>query len=301
MSGKQPIENAIYALVAEYAFTSEDRTEKHIAQTTLAHLSEIDTMTVEKMAELCGVSESTFLRFCRKIGYSSFTDFKVRLSNTLQKYLFINTPFSTKDQHSEDNFFTNTKAILNADIDRLEQLLDTDVCKEIVHQFSKAKKVYIFDIFYSTVRFALHGDLAVTGKDVVFLRPSSDIGKILKNDKSGTSMAFMVYDGQSRTKDILSAIAICRQNKIPSAVMSCALPFINQELCDYVLFTGKAESAISSVVVHDLVFQYLSMLYAFFISSSSTQRLLPCKRLSQLSKQVNESATASISSTWFLP
>jgi len=264
MSTSQTIENAIYALVAEYAFTDEDRTEKQIAQVTLANLTKIPSMTVEKMEELCSVSESTYLRFCRKIGYSSFTEFKIRLTETLQKYLFVNTPFSTKEPVGENNFFDQSKMIINQDIDRLSQAIDISVCKNIVRQMSQAKRIYIFDLFYSTVRFALHADLAVTGKEVIFLRPSSDIALTLSKDKSCSSMAFMVYDGTPRTADILSAITICSRNKIPTAIITYTQPFFNDHLCDSILYTGKAESAISSVVVHDLTFQYLSTLYRQF-------------------------------------
>ena len=261
MSNVHQIENPIYALVAEYSFIGDNRIEKQIARITLANISRISSMTVEKMADLCGVSESTYLRFCRKIGYSSFTEFKIRITDTLQKYLFVNTPFSEKENFSEDNFFIQSRAIINHDIDLLEQHLDRAVCKNIVQLMAQSSKIYVIDLFYSTVRFALHSDLSVTGKEVVFLRPSSELIKIFEHNSGEKSMAFMVYDGQSRTKDIPEVLPVCRAKKITTAIMSCVSHFPGDQLCDELLFIGKAESAVSSVTIHDLTFQYLSTLY----------------------------------------
>ena len=44
-------------------------------------------------------------------------------------------------------------------------------------------------------------------------------------------------------------------------VMSCEEHFYNEELCDEILVIGKASSAVSSIMLHDLTFQYLSAIY----------------------------------------
>ena len=99
----QTTENPIYALVAGSMFSGETHLDKHLAQVTLKYISNFNSMTVERMAELCQVSVSTYLRFCKKLGYSSFTEFRVRIVDALGKYKFLNTPFSLLFVHNSAN------------------------------------------------------------------------------------------------------------------------------------------------------------------------------------------------------
>ncbi|WP_346697828.1 hypothetical protein, partial [Catenibacillus scindens] len=75
------------------------------------------------------------------------------------------------------------------------------------------------------------------------------------------SLIFFVYDGTSRTLDITPAIASCKKYGCHISIMTCQEHFPHDDLCDDIIVTGKASSAVSSIMIHDLVFQYLSTLY----------------------------------------
>lgn len=75
------------------------------------------------------------------------------------------------------------------------------------------------------------------------------------------SLVFFVYDGTSRTLDIPPAIVLCKKYNCHISVMTCQKHFVHEELCDEILVTGSASSAVSSMMIHDLVFQFLSTLY----------------------------------------
>ena len=53
----------------------------------------------------------------------------------------------------------------------LEDLLDRAACVRAAKEFEKSRRIFIVDLFYSTVRFALHSDLAVAGEKCFYDPP----------------------------------------------------------------------------------------------------------------------------------
>ncbi len=254
-------DNPIFALAAEYTFINDSHIEKRIAQITLENIADFKSMTVERISELCQVSVSTYLRFCRKIGYASFTEFKVRMIDALSKYTYLNTPFSRGENYTSQNFFEQYKRIINDDYEMLEDLLDRAACVRAAKEFEKSRRIFIVDLFYSTVRFALHSDLAVTGKSVSMIHPGGCMEAMRQEGIDKNCLVFFVYDGSTRTYDVCPALKACKKMGCKIIVMSCEEHFYNEELCDEILVIGKASSAVSSIMLHDLTFQYLSAIY----------------------------------------
>ncbi len=260
MNFNQNAENAIMVLVASYIFTNDSHIEKTIAQRTLEHVSEIPNLTVEQLAALCGVSVSSYLRYCRSIGYASFTQFKLRITETLKKYLYIGaTP--VKDNLTEENFYEWHRSSINNDFDRFEKLMDTQTCYKVVDAMDRARNIYMIDLLYSTVRFGLHGDLSVMGKKVTFMLPDDDLSKVFKKELNKDGLVLIFNDGTSRTQGICSIIPFCKQMGAHVVVISGEDRFNHQSECDEALFIGSATSSVSSIMTHDLALQYLSTLY----------------------------------------
>lgn len=260
MNFNQNSENAIMVLVASYIFTNEPHIEKKIAQLTLEHVSEIPGLTVEQIAALCGVSVSSYLRYCRSIGYASFTQFKMRITETLKKYLYIGaTPVN--EYLTEENFYERHRLSINNDFDRMERLLDPPTCHRVVDLMAGVHKIFMVDLMYSTVRFGLHGDLCVTGKNVSFLQPDDDLPELFKKELNKDSLVFIVNDGTARTQGICSIIPLCKALGACVVVLTCEPHFLHDTECDEILVIGSATTAVSAIMTHDLALQYLSTVY----------------------------------------
>ncbi|MFQ7058378.1 MAG: MurR/RpiR family transcriptional regulator [Turicibacter sanguinis] len=48
-----------------------------------SHRESVMYLSITELAELIGVGEATILRFCRKIGYKGYQDFKLVIKNLL--------------------------------------------------------------------------------------------------------------------------------------------------------------------------------------------------------------------------
>ena len=60
-------------------YASLTTSEKIIADYFLAHREEVETSAVKDLAEKCGVSAATIVRFSRSLGYSGFPALKMDL------------------------------------------------------------------------------------------------------------------------------------------------------------------------------------------------------------------------------
>lgn len=256
-------ENVVAVLVGCYTFLGESDINKRIAQMTLKNVSRIPEMSVEEIAGECGVSVSSYLRFCKEIGYRSFTDFKLRLSSSLKKYLYMgSTPIA--EYFTPDNFFDLYKEFVYQDFEKLEKLMDPEVCRQAVESLDQAENIYMVDLFYSTIRFALQGDLAVAGKCVTMEAPSDALIERFKAGLPEKSLVLLFLDGTYRTENMCLTIPELKKMNVHVTAISCNKHFKHWEECDEIIHTGPGSSPISSMMIHDLAIHYLSILYRHF-------------------------------------
>ena len=250
----------IIALAAEYNFMKDNTSEKVIAQTVLAHISEIPHMTLEEAAACCNVSVSTFLRFCRSIGYSSYGAFKMKMSEAITNYNYRNAPFSQHILYNSDTYFDAAAATITDAITHLKEVLDISSCKRLAEKIYEKKKIYLHDAMYSSVRLSLQSDLAVTGKIVTFSPNNVQQSKDARlADKD--SLYLLNYDGSQRSSEVPKTLRAAREKEAFTAVISHTRIFPGSEYCDILLEIGKGNSLISDFMLHDMVYQYLSVIY----------------------------------------
>ncbi|MFN2233030.1 MAG: MurR/RpiR family transcriptional regulator [Anaerolineales bacterium] len=79
-------------------YNSLPSSEKKVADFVLNHYQETIRMTLADVADECGVSDATVLRFCRSIGYHRWLEFKIDLTQALP-----NAPEQILDEVNEDD------------------------------------------------------------------------------------------------------------------------------------------------------------------------------------------------------
>ena len=67
---------AAYRLINLRNNSQSDSIETHITEVLLKHINEIDSMSIEQVAQLCGVSKSTLSKFVKKIGFDDYKEFR---------------------------------------------------------------------------------------------------------------------------------------------------------------------------------------------------------------------------------
>ena len=102
-----------------YTFTAA---EKKLADYILSAQDCISRMSISELANVCSVADATVSRFCRRLGYKSYPDFKIAIANAFAHRLEDN-PLSGEITR-EDSLETISQKLLNANTTAMVQTLE---------------------------------------------------------------------------------------------------------------------------------------------------------------------------------
>lgn len=154
--------------------------EQQLADYILQNYEAVVPMTTAELAENAGVVKSVIVRFCRDLGFSGFTEFKLMLSRELARNEQFNfTPYISKHDSTE----TIIGKIFSSNIKTLHDTLggiNHDIFANAVDALKKANNIYVYGIGTSAgiasdfqYRLTETGRTALFFSDIVSMRVSS--------------------------------------------------------------------------------------------------------------------------------
>lgn len=99
-----------------YTFTAS---EKKLADYILSAQNSISRMSISELASACAVADATVSRFCRRLGYKGYPDFKIAIANASVGRLEDN-PLSGEITQ-EDDLEAISRKLLNASVTAMDQ------------------------------------------------------------------------------------------------------------------------------------------------------------------------------------
>lgn len=119
------------------------KSERKIANFVLSHYEQFLNYNISELADNVGVSDATVVRFCRKLGYKGYQDFKVNAAkDVLPKEKHFNPTLKKGDDNS-----TICKKIFASEISVLNRTLaglNMEEMEQAADLISNAKKVIFF-------------------------------------------------------------------------------------------------------------------------------------------------------------
>ena len=116
--------------------------EKKCADYVASHRTE--TMSITELAEACGVAEATVSRFCRKLGYQSFSMFRLALASSTMDDGVVENPLPGEIREG-DSFGEICEKIYSADVGAIRQTLEMVDREKIVRAadlLERSEKVF---------------------------------------------------------------------------------------------------------------------------------------------------------------
>lgn len=113
-----------------------------IARYILNHLSVIETISIQKMADDCHMSTNTILRFCHLLGFQSFRNFKSQLLSTMKTRTL---QLKEKNAHFDFQNCMNAMKMMTAEF---QEETFTHQLQEVVDLIQTYKKIYIYGATY---------------------------------------------------------------------------------------------------------------------------------------------------------
>lgn len=120
--------------------------ESGVNNYVLSHVDDLMHMTIRSLAEACYTTPTTVIRYCRKIGYSGFEEFKIRIRQDLSRYDFESYSIRRAEKPVE---VINKLRVMHADvISKTVDLISIGQLEAIVRRIREASVVDIiaFDV-----------------------------------------------------------------------------------------------------------------------------------------------------------
>lgn len=133
-----PVKNII-----ESVYPSLTKAEKKVGNTVLEKLDIIIYHSVTNLADMAEVGETTVLRFCRKIGFKGYQEFKLTIVKDLANYEEKTLSYS----YNNDNMFVqNIEQQTIQMIQETAKIVNQETLKITVDYIHKAKNIYLFGV-----------------------------------------------------------------------------------------------------------------------------------------------------------
>lgn len=210
--------NLILALVDEEGNLSAQ--EKKLAEVILEDMNFATNASITDIAERAGVSPPTMTRFCRRLGCTSFSDFKVQLAKCAYvglRYLKPEAVTTTPEDVAEDVVTKAQNALFE-----MHRTLDLDSVKAAVSLLAKAQMIYAFGSGgnSSMIVNELHNRLFRLGT-----RISASNDHAMNLMLSAAAQPGTVVFGSSisgRNQELIRCFELLRESGIPTIVLTQA-------------------------------------------------------------------------------
>ncbi|QQZ61656.1 MurR/RpiR family transcriptional regulator [Paenibacillus sonchi] len=127
-------------------YPSMTKSEQKVAKCVLEHPDNLIYLSVTELADFAGTGETTVMRFCRKIGFKGYQDFKLMLAQGLPKQ---QAP-SGRDGGDADDATLLYESMVNI-LQSSLGMLDREQLEESINQIDAARHVQFFGVGSSAI------------------------------------------------------------------------------------------------------------------------------------------------------
>ncbi|MBA2175918.1 MurR/RpiR family transcriptional regulator [Halobacillus locisalis] len=227
------LDGNLLSVIRSY-YPSLTKSEQKVADMVLEDIESVLYCSVTDLADKAGVGETTALRFCRKLGFKGYQEFKLTLAKTLSND-------SKEDDVSEHGFphaiAKNTKAV----IDESLEMVDEELLNSCIEAIDQTNRLHFYGVGTSgltaldaknrLLRIGKHSDALVDPH--IQAMDAATLGK-------GDVVVGISVSGS--TKDTLDSLEIAKKNGATIIAITYYARSPITQLADYVLLSGGKES-----------------------------------------------------------
>ena len=259
------MKNPIYLI--NKRFNSLRPSEKRVAEYVQKNMDEVILSSLQKVANKCGTSDATVLRFCRSIGYLGFEDFKISLVPELLSKG--STAYIQIDQNQKVNGVN--KALQKNFRQQVDSVLINTDDKDLVlvaSHISRANKILVIGLGGSAgVAHIFCDSLGSLGILSYCLQDRSIIQNVVPTLISGDVIVGISHSGETeevvsavKSANVYGAYTICITNFSPSPLTDITQLSLITGVPSNLLGSYSCQARISQLVILELILYELSKL-----------------------------------------
>ncbi len=220
------------------------KSEKRVAEFVQKHLDEVVLLSLQGLADKCDTSDATVLRFCRSLGYQSFSDFKTALiPELLRSGQSVAMEITPEDDPSsiKDAFLRN----INLQNESTIKNIEFSVIQSVAEKILNASRTVILGMGGSAgVAHILSDSLVGLGIYAVYLHDRSIIQNIIPILNASDVVIGISHAGE--TEEVISGIKIAREYGAVTVGLTNFLPSPLSDVSQYVLLTSTPNNLLGS-------------------------------------------------------
>ncbi|MGG4456320.1 MULTISPECIES: MurR/RpiR family transcriptional regulator [Brevibacillus] len=256
--------------------------ERKVADYILAHPEDVVKLSVQKLAELSGVSEATIIRLARSLNMKGYQELKLRVAGDLTKQTAIG---SYQEIMMEGSVESIMQAVSWNNIQSIQDtlsVLSNEEVKKAVDVLSVARKIDVYGVGASAV---IADDIRQKFSRInLWCEAYSDFHAQLTSAVTLTEKDVVIgisYSGQ--TEDIIQSLTEAKQQGATIITLTKFGPSPVAELANIRLFTSSVEKSIRSGAMASRIAQ-LNVIDILFITmiSRMQEQVIPLLEKSRL-------------------
>ena len=241
------IRDLIYQLQIIVNTEGVDETNSTIARAILENMDkDMENISIMELAEMCFTSISTISRFVKKLGYTSFNEFKLkciekrRLDSEIVVDNEVNLRFGTRDHKA---LISGLAQSIGESLMNFAETVDLEAMDQLVQMIHDTKDIYLFGFHLSGYFIQnLQYHLFHAGKFASYACLEGDQEKLAElSAVNSLSIIFSVDGNFLRNKSEIFFTLKKNGGKIVLVTQNPALKMADQ--CDYVYYLGDYKSA----------------------------------------------------------
>lgn len=228
--------SALFAIKDQYDNLSAK--EKQIADFILEHPRESVNPSIEELAERIGISESTMVRFARKLGYSGYQRFRIALAR--ETIPSTSQLFEREVIDAADGFDAVFTSAITSLIET-QKILDRSLIMHVATMMANARNVYLMGLGGSNIvaEDALH-KLVRTG---IICQWAADFHlQLMMASQANSEDVALLISHTGSGYDSLALAEELKANDVPLVVLTTNARSPLARLADYVLAVKAGSS-----------------------------------------------------------
>ena len=236
--------------------------ERKIADFIMENPHGVIPLSITELANRCGGSEATIVRFAKKLGFEGYQQMKIALAQE-SAVKPINASISEKD--SAFDIFEKVCQDIYCSLEKTKKTIDGKTLEKVCAAFLQADEILIFGLgnSASVAADAAHKMLRLGLNAHAYT--DNHLQAIVASHTNAKSVVLGISHSGS-SKDIVRALRICKSNKATTVSLTNAGESPIYKESDYVLSTVSDEtnytilglnSRIAQLAIIDAIYSYL--------------------------------------------
>lgn len=252
-------------------------TQKKIADYILSNRENVIMLSISDLAQKCNTSETTIMRFLRKLGYDSYQVFRVKVA---QEVSGNSTRAIYEEIKSSDNVDDIIKKVIMStvtSINDLNNILDDKAVETVVELICKCKRLLFIGVGASGIiaNDAFHKFLRL-GLNVITCN-DSHIMSIMSTHTDSSDLLF-VFSHSGESHEVLDAVELAKQNGAKIVAVTSYKHSTITKYADIVLLSSTNETkyrsdAMASRIIQLVIIDILYVAVVLKLGPSSIKKV----------------------------